>query len=130
MCLVVMMGEHGEVSLQSNLESFKNLDKLMNELEKRKSFMKTDTSNSKPIRTNFKESFNKNNNNNYKQNSSQDSNNVSIMNLKPSGDDRDQDKFEQALKNELSSRNNPLRQLEIYISRVKRLCRKLDKVSE
>jgi hypothetical protein len=126
MCLVVMMGEHGEVSLQSNLESFKNLDKLMNELEKRKSFMMNDTYNKKPTRTNFKEPSNIYTNND----SFPGWNDVSIMNPHSSSGDKDQDKFEQALKNELSSRKNPLRQLEIYISRVKRLCRQLDRVNK
>ena len=117
MCLVIVLGEQGEGSLQTNLESFNNLDKMMNDIEKKKSFMMGDTSN-----VNFL-----NGNSNIKSNNESGVFNNSNRNMDPS-QLRDQDKFEIALKEELNSRKDPFRQLEIFISRIKRLCHKLDKV--
>ena len=37
LCVIIMMGEHGEQSIQSNLESYNHLDNILNEYEKRKS---------------------------------------------------------------------------------------------
>ena len=129
-----MMGEHDENSIQTNIESFYNLDKLLNEFEKRRSFVKTNsryTENSfekgREIKSLYKSPKMVERNNKY-QGYLRTTTDPKSRN--PSDElERNEENFENALKEERNSRKNPLKMLETFIKRIQRLCDKLEQVS-
>lgn len=151
-CVIIMMGEHGEQSIQSNLESYNNLDSILVDFERRKSnvFGKSNRrletidetlneSKEQEIREiKAKELFVNQDSLNQKNKK----NNMFIPNIQenlkfdelitqnaPLSDLELKEKlFENALKDEKRSRKNPLKLLEVFIKRIQRLCNKLLKV--
>lgn len=140
-----MMGEHGEQSIQSNLESYTNLDNVLNQFEKRKSTIferESEIEETKKV-TQIKEIESKQIFVNKK--SLQEKIQKEDLFLKTKGGkladqqiwnkdrkslfENKEDLLERALKEEKESRKNPLKLLEVYIKRIQRLCNKLLQVS-
>ena len=128
------MGEHDENSIQSNIESYNNLDKFLNEMERKRSFCKsqrsfTDAQPKKKIQTLYtspKMEIIKNKNHNFLKPESRTS---FFMDKEKKKIFTNEEKFENAVKAEVQSRKNPLKVLELYIKRIKRLCTKLKEVN-
>ena len=128
-----MMGEHDENSIQTNIESFYNLDKLLNEFEKKRSFIKPSTrqadnsfENEGEIKSLYKspkmvERTNKNQGFLHTVTTPKFNNPLDEL-------EQNEEKFENALKEEKNNRKNPLKLLEIFIKRIQRLCSKLEQV--
>lgn len=144
MCVIIMMGEHGEQSIQSNLESYYNLDTVLNEFEKRKSAVferggEDSVAEAKPVIREIKaqeifvnkEALREKNRKEqlFLQNKGNRLVNDEIWNRdrKVAPEDKEE-LLEKALKEEKRSRRNPLKLLEVYIKRIQRLCNKLLKV--
>lgn len=137
-CVIIMVGEHGEQSIQTNLESYNNLDNILNEFEKRKSTIFLNKDNDSKIEEvkeiKAKEIFV--NKKSLEEKKKKDK--IFINNIKHKVDESDfldtnkandlESKellFENALKEEKKSRKNPLKLLEVFIKRIQRLCNKL-----
>jgi hypothetical protein len=149
LCVMIMMGEHGEQSIQSNLESYNNLDAILNDFEKRKSnIFRSNRSNvhletinetieeEKSIREiEAKELFvnklslenKKKKDNLFIPNQEKGLNFDDLLKNKenPANLEEKENLFEKALKEEKQSRKNPLKLLEVFIKRIQRLCNKI-----
>ena len=138
-----MMGEQDENSIQTNLESYNNLDRLLKDLEKSRSFISTNNFTNKlgqnkdlqtpkhvpNVKTIFtsKKLIEKNQKDQMFLNTRKK---PSISEEVPDDPIEKMDKqLEEAIHNELKSRKNPLKLLGVYINRIKRLCNKLKQVT-
>lgn len=141
-CVIIMMGEQDENSIQTNLESYNNLDKLLKDLEKSRSFISTNNFTNKLGQQNNFEGVQKvpNVKTIFTSKKLIEKNEKDKMFLntrkKPSISEEvvedpieKMDKqLEEAINNELKSRKNPLKLLGVFINRIKRLCNKLKQV--
>ena len=145
------MGEHGEQSIQSNLESYNHLDNILNEYEKRKSNVfgqdlsrvteqeeeniKESKEDTKIKEIKVKEIFvnevtlkEKNQKEQFFLNTGGgNAIRYDILNKEPNLNNYEDNEvlFEKALKAEKKSRKKPLKLLEVFIKRIQRLCNKL-----
>lgn len=143
-CVIIMMGEHGEQSIQSNLESYTNLDNVLNQFEKRKSMMMVrddQVQETKPPtqireikateifvnKESLKEKFKKENLFLKTKESKLTEQELWKKDRKSLFENKEE-MLERAIKEEQESRKNPLKLLEVYIKRIQRLCNKLLKV--
>lgn len=146
------MGEHGEQTIQSNLESYNNLDNFLKEFEKRKSNIfdrddiKVKEKNQKPKQPEeeikeikVKEIFV--NSKTLKAKNKKDQIFVKNIDFKVEDEtlwsqedeksftlETDEERLEKAIKEEKNSRRNPLVLLEVFIKKIQRLCDKLMRV--
>jgi hypothetical protein len=146
-----MMGEHGEQSIQSNLESYNNLDNILNQYEKRKSnvfgqkLSRVSEESEEDIRETKQDDQIKEikvkeifvNSESLKKKNQKDKiflntdggkiieNDIWNKDTKLNDYEENEVLFEKALKEEKKSRKNPLKLLEVFIKRIQRLCNKL-----
>ena len=139
-CVVIMMGEQDENSIQTNLESYNNLDQIIKDLEKTRSFISIaptnrlaqnnlakaplEVPNVKTIFTSQKLIEKNKRDKMFLETRKKPSISVEVDDPIEKIDQQ----LEEAIKDELKSRRNPLKLLGIYINRIKRLCDKLKHV--
>lgn len=134
-----MMGEQDENSIQTNLESYNNLDQIMKDLEKTRSFISEAPTNrltknnlaKAPLEVqNVKTIFTSKKliEKNKRDKMFLETRNKPSISVEEDPIEKMDQQLEEAIKDELKSRRNPLKLLGIYINRVKRLCDKLKHV--
>jgi effector-binding domain-containing protein len=133
LCIIILMGERGQENIQTNLESFVNLQKLSHVIDMKKS---TNFSNNTPIKkTDATNTLDKNT---FRSSSSikmkikvDTKSDLSEINT-PKGSyvlSEDEKQFEEVLKKETERRENPLDIIGDYVLHIQDLCKRLSKVS-
>lgn len=133
-CVIILMGERGQENIQSNLESFLNLQKLTKKIDlnnsnsvKNKPVTRQSQIHGKPKKSNFKSTT-------CIRTKSIEEPELSISEinveygLRDSDIDRNEKRFEETLKKETKRRDNPLDLLSRHIKSIKSLCDRLAKV--
>ena len=134
-CLIILMSENGDEIVQSNIESFGNLEQLSKNIDLKKSgVFNQATQFSKVLQVNntnpkfFKSSSSIRSKAKVLDDHSFENLNYSQVQPKKIMFNEKEKEFEKALKRETKRRKDPLKMLEIFIRKIQTFCRNLSKV--